>query len=113
MKRRGTETLGLFLRKKGQERGLQYNEAEQLIRKLKEAREQAVAKTRGKIIHLLCLLGMVREDGTPDYDRINAYVRGVGKNNPQGKNLMYLTPTEMNKVCTQVEAWYKRELEEV
>jgi hypothetical protein len=89
---------------------LLYNEAEQLISRLKEEREAAVGKTRGKIIHLLCLLGMVTDDGQPDYPRINSYVQAIGTNNPKRRKLFYLSPKEMNAVCSQVEAWYKREL---
>lgn len=85
-------------------------EAKALISRLQTQREVAIAKTRGKIIHLMCLLGYVTEEGQPDYTRINQWVKNCGKNNKQGKQLSYLTISEMNRVCTQVQAWYKKEI---
>jgi hypothetical protein len=56
------------------------------------------------------MVGYTTDAGDPDYSRIDNYIKGVGKNNPNKKTLYWLSSKEMNAVCTQVEAWYKREL---
>ncbi len=85
-------------------------EANLLIKSLQQERDSRVSKTQKKIIHLMCLLGFVKDDGKPNYSRINNYVKEIGSRNPGKKNLADLTPKEMNAVCSQVEAWYKKEV---
>ena len=40
-----------------------------------------------KVIHLLCLTGMVKADQSPDYERINDFVQNIGSRNPKAKVL--------------------------
>jgi len=63
-------------------------------------------KTRGKIIHYLCLAGMVDKKGSADWNRINAFIQGIGSNNPKKRRLHELGLNELNAVCTQVEQLY-------
>jgi hypothetical protein len=70
----------------------------------------AVKRMRGKVIHYLCLMGMVKEDGTADYDRINAFVKHLGSNNPRGVILNFLYERELPAVVTQIEKMYAAEL---
>jgi len=85
-------------------------EADYLIRILRAQKKERTSKQIGKIIHLLCLMGYVREDATPDYNRINKFVQNIGSRNPQRKTLHYLNIQELNAVVTQVEAMYKNEV---
>lgn len=66
-------------------------------------------KMRGKIIHLLCLIGMTKA-GKPDYDRINEFIVNIGSRNPKKKILNYLYKDELNDVLVQVESMYQNEL---
>ena len=63
-------------------------------------------KTRGKIIHYLCLAGMVDSKGSADWKRINNFVQNIGSNNPKKRRLHELGLNELNAVCTQVEQLY-------
>jgi len=65
-------------------------------------------KMRGKIIHLLCLLGMTRQ-GKPDIERINEFIINIGNRNPRKVILNFLSVEELVSVTTQVEALYKKE----
>ena len=65
---------------------------------------------RGAVVHYLCLLGYVDGNLQRDYDRINAFVVGMGSNNPRKVILNYLYCSELPKVVTQVKAMYKKEL---
>lgn len=76
-----------------------------LQKELNDARK----KMRGKIIHLLCLLGYVDENGDADYDRINQFVINIGSNNPKKKILNYLYKEELQAVLNQVEKMYIKE----
>lgn len=86
------------------------DEAATLITFLELEKERRCKRMRGKIIHLLCVYGMTKEDGTADYDRINAYVREIGSRNPEKKNLFYLTATQTHDVLNQIESMVKKEL---
>lgn len=66
-------------------------------------------KMRGKIIHFLCLMGMVKQ-GKPDYDRINEFIINIGSRNPKKKILNYLYHDELQEVLTQVESMYRNEV---
>ncbi len=85
-------------------------EANLFIRKLQEIKEDKVKAMRGKIVYYLCLYGMTNNTGRPDYDRINKFIRNIGKNNPKQKLLFNLSPKEMRNCLNQVEAMYKKEL---
>ena len=78
-------------------------EQEQMLTSLQDMREDKVKKMRAKIVHLLCVYGMTDGMERPDYKRINAYIKAIGKNNPKQKLLYYLSPDEMRKVLNQVE----------
>ena len=85
-------------------------EANLLIKNLSAIREQKVKKMRAKIIHLLCLYGMVTGQGKPDFDRINRFVQNIGSNNPKKKKLYVLSPREMRLVLNQVDVMMHKEL---
>lgn len=67
-------------------------------------------KMRGKIIHYLCLMGYTKSDGSADYDRINAYVQGIGSRNPRKVILNFLYEGELQDVLVQVEQRYRKEI---
>lgn len=90
-------------------REMSRDEADYMVRILQAQKKERTGKQIGKIIHLLSLLGYVRADGTPDYTRINTFIRNIGSRNPRGVNLNYLTVQELNQVVTQVEQIYKKE----
>lgn len=85
-------------------------QAKHMIMYLEAEKEQRCKKMRAKIIHLLCVYGMTKEDGCADYDRINAFVREIGARNPGKKNLFYLSTHEIHDVLNQVERMVKKEL---
>ncbi len=91
-------------------RDLTNKEAIKLINQLTAAKHDLTAKTRAKIIHQLCLMGYVKPDGQADYTRITAFIRGIGSHNPKKKNLFQLSPSEINRVCTQVEQMYRKHI---
>lgn len=84
-------------------------EAKGLIASLQEERTMRIKKMRGKIIHYLCLLGMVYDDGKPNYKRINSFIAQIGSRNPKAKPLYHLSIKETHAVLNQVEAMYKYE----
>lgn len=86
------------------------HEAWAFIQELKEQSNDIRKKTRGLIINRLCLMGYTMQNGTPDYDRINGFVKNIGANNPRKVILNYLYPYELNKVATQVKAMYAKEV---
>lgn len=84
-------------------------EAQEFITYLNSELQVKSRKSRGTVIHYLCLLGFTTPQDAPDYDRINKFVQNMGANNPKKKILNYLYPAELNKVVTQVIAMYKKE----
>lgn len=91
---------------------LTHLEANLVIRKLQEIKEDRVGRMRNKIVHLLCLYGMT-EAGQPDYPRINKYIQNIGSRNPRRKKLYNLSPGEMRNVLTQVEIMVNKTLKAV
>ena len=85
-------------------------EATALLRYLQDEHSKRCKPMRGKIIHYLCLLGYVDSNDRPDWDRINAFIVGIGTNNPRKVILNYLYYSELPKLVSQVEAMYKHEL---
>lgn len=77
----------------------------QLRRTVEITTELKLKKTRGKIIHTLCLLGMVKGE-KPDYEAINTWCATRTKAH---KELMKQTYSELQATASQVDAWYKRE----
>lgn len=88
-------------------RDLTFNEAGEILEHLRAERNSRTKGMRGKVVHYLCLLGMVKGDGAPDYDRINGFIRGIGKNNPGKRSLINLRIDECRLVLNQVEVMYK------
>lgn len=84
-------------------------EAQGLLKYLKDTHSKKCKPMRGKIIHYLTLLGYVTGNDAPDWDRINAFIRNIGSNNPRKMILNYLYYSELPKVVSQVEAMYKHE----
>ncbi|MFD2787961.1 hypothetical protein [Hymenobacter rubripertinctus] len=85
-------------------------EAQCLVDYLKAEHNGRCKKMRGKIIHYLTLLGYVLNDQTPDWRRINEFVKAIGSNNPRKVQLNFLYHSELPKVVSQVEAMYKHEI---
>lgn len=82
-------------------------EAKQLIQHLENQNNEKCLQTRKNIAHYLALEGFVTDENKPDYDRINKFIVNIGSNNPKKKELLFLNPSELNKVCTQVIEMYK------
>lgn len=78
-----------------------------LIRSLKKRQEEQMKPMRGRIIHQLCTLGMTNTEGKADFEKINEYIKNIGKNNPRQVSLNYLYYNELKKVAKQIEAWAK------
>jgi len=85
-------------------------EAAELINYLKSELKTRWYPMRNKVVHLLCLYGMTKEDGKPDYYRIDGFIKNIGKNNPKKKKLNYLSVQEVLKVLNQVEVMVNKEL---
>lgn len=83
------------------------HEGNKLLHFLRNEEERLMKPSRGKVLHLLGLLGYTTPDGKLDFDRINAFVSNIGSNNPGKKPLFRLDRTELNLVVTQVEQMYK------
>jgi len=88
-------------------------ECENLLDDLQAMWNRKTAKTRNAIIHYLCLLGYTTSAGTPDYTRINTYIRDIGARNPKAKILGALNLKELNECCTQVKARYEHEMKRI
>lgn len=83
------------------------HEAAKLLHFLRNEEDRLMKPSRGKVMHLLGLMGYNKPDGKLDFDRINAIVKGIGSNNPNKKPLFKLNRTELNRVVTQVEQMHK------
>ena len=88
-------------------------EAKKLLAFLQNLHSTKCKPMRGKIIHYLCLLGYVNSDDTADWDRINAFIVDIGRNNPRRVILNFLYHSELPAVVTQVEAMYRNETKRV
>jgi hypothetical protein len=82
-------------------------ECKRLIGSLQADEEREMKPMRGKLIHLLCLLGYVNTFGNADFDRINAFVQQIGTNNPRKQKVFGLTKSELRAVLNQVTVRYK------
>ncbi|MDJ1494180.1 hypothetical protein QNI19_14650 [Cytophagaceae bacterium DM2B3-1] len=88
-------------------------ECEALIKQLSNKLNTSKKAMRGKIIHLLCTLPdnpMVDTKGAADFERINAFIKEIGSNNPKKKILNYLYYQELVNVVTQVESMYNKQM---
>ena len=85
-------------------------EVDGLLRYLQDEHSKKCKPMRGKIIHYLCLLGYTVGNDQADWDRINAFIKGIGANNPRKVQLNFLYYSELPKVVSQVEAMYKHEV---
>lgn len=86
---------------------LLYAEAKELIEHLRTEKNSRTKAMRGKITHFLCLMGYVDGDGEPDWNRINNFVKSLGKNNPAKRTLINLKIEECRNVLNQVQAMYQ------
>lgn len=103
--------LNLTQQRTGSSKELSVDEANTLLKSLGDELDQRTGPTRRKILHLMALLGYVRQDGTIDYPAIDNWVRTkTGEANPRKVGLKALDIQEINRVCTIVEAWYKNTL---
>ena len=84
-----------------------------VLRYLQDTHKKRCQPMRNKIIRYLCELGWVNDRDEADYDRINAFIVGMGSNNPRKVILNFLYYSELPKVVTQVEAMYKHESKRV
>ena len=94
-------------------RELSLDEGEILLRLLGEVKknqEESRKKMGSKVIALLAgSMEWTTESGSPDYDRINKYVKEIGSANPYRRKLWELKHKNMIKVLNQVEAMVKTE----
>lgn len=86
-------------------------EAEMLIGQLKARHDDETKAMRGKIIHLLCLMGHTHDDGQANFDSINRFVQNIGNRNPRKVKLYWLKKTECQAVLNQIETMYAKELQ--
>ena len=84
-----------------------------ILKYLQEAHSKRCKPMRGKVIHYLTMLGYTLGNDTPDWDKINAFIEGIGSNNPRRVRLNFLYYSELPKVVTQVEAMYRTESRKV
>lgn len=83
------------------------HEAAKMLHFLRNEEDRLMKPSRGKVMHLLGLMGYTKRDGKLDFDRINSFVENIGSNNPNRKPLFKLNRTELNQVVTQVEQVHK------
>lgn len=86
---------------------------EELVDYLSSEWKSRSKRPRGSVIHYLCIMpgyDFKTFTGEPHYEMIDAFVMGLGANNPNKKPLNKLTLSELNKVVTQVKAMYNRQL---
>ena len=84
-----------------------------LLKYLQDTHSAKCKPMRGKIIHYLCLLGYTVRKDEADWDRINAFIKGMGSNNARKVQLNFLYYSELPAVVSQVEAMYKKELKKL
>jgi hypothetical protein len=87
-------------------------EGNSLIRRLTDLQQDKIRPMRKKIIHLLCVYGMTKDDGNGDLDRMDEFVMNIGARNPKKKKLFYLSIHETLQVLNQVEQMVKKELKQ-
>lgn len=85
-------------------------EGNTLIRRLTNLQQERIRPMRKKIIHLLCVYGMTKDNGQGDLDRMDDFVKNIGARNPKKKKLFYLNHHETLQVLNQVEQILKKEL---
>lgn len=73
----------------------------------KDPRYDSWYRMGSKIIAQLVRLGYEKL-GSPDYDRINAYIQTIGTNNPRQVQLWQLNYDEMYQVAKQIDARYRK-----
>jgi hypothetical protein len=69
--------------------------------------EEAKKLYRGKIIYLLCQVGMVDASGKADFERINHYIKNIGTANPRQVVLAWCYKSELITILKQVEMYHK------
>lgn len=95
---------------KASTKDLTETEADELVQELKLQANARRQPMRSTVIHYLCLLGYTKPGTkTPDFERINRFVEGIGSNNPRGVILNYLYYDELVKVVSQVKVMYSKE----
>jgi hypothetical protein len=85
-------------------------EGNTLIHRLTNLQQERIRPMRKKIIHLLCVYGMTKDDGNGDLDRMDQFVMNIGARNPKKKKLFYLSIHETLQVLNQIEQMVKKEL---
>jgi hypothetical protein len=85
-------------------------ELRKLIGQLQAREEREMKPMRGKVLHYMCMLGYVNGYGNADYDHINEFIKGIGSNNPNKRELFNLNKAELRAVLSQVEMRYKNGL---
>lgn len=86
------------------------SEANLLTHYLNKIKEEKITRMRKKVIHLLCVFGMTTSYGTPDIDRIQVFIKGIGSRNPKKKGLYHLSTSEIRSVLNQVEQMVNKTL---
>lgn len=89
---------------------LTHMEANLCIKHLKSIQYNLVQPMQRKVTHLLCLAGMIKEDGKPDYQRQDIFIKTIGSRNPKQKPLKWLGYKETLDVLNQVDVIVKKEL---
>jgi hypothetical protein len=86
---------------------------EEVVGKLKDEWSQRSKRPRGAVIHYLCIMpgyDYKTVTGDPNYEKIDDFVKGIGANNPNKRELNKLNLSELNKVVGQVKAMYRKQL---
>jgi hypothetical protein len=89
---------------------MNYGEANHLITHLKQRKQQELGRMQGKIISYMRLMGYIMTDGKENMDKINTYIKNIGKKNPKQRVLWDLHKSELLGVLNQVETRYKKEV---
>lgn len=107
---KGDMVYGVTRGRTSSSREMSIEEAELLIYRLDEMKKEKMSHTKKLLIHRMCLLGYTTAGNTPDYSRINNFLktRSAAK-----KGLNYLSIKEMHACAVQVEAIYKATLKKL
>jgi hypothetical protein len=87
---------------------LSIEEADILIGRLREEVKGRGEPMRKRVIHLMALMGYTKEDGRPDYVRIDNFLTTrTGARNPKKKALAYLNLKELHACLQQIQTIYR------
>ena len=81
-----------------------------VMKYLQEAQDGKKIVMTKKIIHKLALYGMTDDQGRPNMERIQKFIKGIGSRNPKKKSLFALSASETLSVLNQVSKMVDKEI---